>query len=399
MQGTCCAISVVATDWKRHKITGRQLPTLPGEAAIPGQWTPPTISTPRQTLSEGRHWHLWVPKQALPGAGGLLLKVYLPSLTSATVIGKLKNFFSHHGVPETVVSDNGTQFSSAEFRTFADRWNFSHVTSSPHYPQSNGAAERAVKTVKEILRQDDIFLALLSYRSAPIPDLGASPAELAMGRKLRTTMPSLPSTLQPWVISHKVLRERDVVLKRRQKEDYDRRHGVQPLPELSPGDPVLIKTDGEKGWKLPGEVVRKCAQRSFLVQTRRGHLRRNRRHLKQIPPSACNPDDLRHQKSGAVFFPDHSVRQEPYPAASSDQQPGVYLAGQPGTPVTGRPPSPPPSPWNTSFSSTQPTHKSAPVPAQSSVSTSTPVRTRYGRLINKPARYRWFCVQCCVMRA
>ena len=80
--------------------------------------------------------------------------------------------------------------------TFADRWNFSHVTSSPHYPQSSGAAERAVKTVNEIFRQDDIFLALLSYRSTPIPDLGTSPAELAMGRKLRTTMPSLPSTLQ-----------------------------------------------------------------------------------------------------------------------------------------------------------------------------------------------------------
>ena len=186
---------------------------------------------------------------------------YLPSLTSATVIGKLKNFFSHHGVPETVVSDNGTQFSSAEFRTFADWWNFSHVTSSPHYPQSNGAVERAVKTVKEILRQDDIFLALLSYCSTPIPDLGASPAELAMGRKLRTTMPSLPSTLQPRVISHKEVRERDAGMKRRQKEDYDRRHRMQPLPELSPGDPVLIKMDGEKGWKLPGEVVRKCAPR------------------------------------------------------------------------------------------------------------------------------------------
>ena len=195
----------------KDKITGRQLPTLPGEAAIPGQWTPPTISNPRQTVSEGRHWHLWVPKQALPGAGGLYSRyndvTYLPSLTSATVIGKLKNFFSHHGVPDTVVSDNGTQFTSAEFRTCADRWNFNHVTSSPHYSQSNGAAERVVKTVKEIFRQDDIFLALLSYRSTPIPDLGASPAELAMGRKLRTTMPSLPSTLQPRVISHQEVRE------------------------------------------------------------------------------------------------------------------------------------------------------------------------------------------------
>ena len=222
---------------------------------------------------------------------------------------------------------------------------------------------------------------------------------LGMVNYLGHYLQNLSSVLQPRIISHKEVRERDAGMKRRQKEDYDRRHGVQPLPELSPGDPVLIKTDGEKGWKLPGEVVRKRAPHSFLVQTPRGHLRQNRQHLKQIPPSACNPDDLHHQKSGAVFSPDHTVRQEPYPTASSDQQPGVYLAGQPGTPVTGRPLSPLPSPGNTSFSSTQPTHKSTPVPAQSSLSTTTPVRTIYGRIINKPARYRWFCVQCCAMRA
>ena len=106
-----------------------------------------------------------------------------------------------------------------------------------------------MKTVKEILRQDDSFLALSSYRSTPIPDLGASPAELAMGRKLPSPMPSLPLTFQPRVISHKEVRVRDAVMKRHQKEDHDLRHGVQPLLELSPGDPVLIKTDGEKGWK------------------------------------------------------------------------------------------------------------------------------------------------------
>ena len=86
---------------------------------------------------------------------------YLPSLTSFTVIGKLKGFFAHHGIPDILMSDNGTQFSSAEFRSFTEHWNFQHVTSGPHYPQSNGAAERAVKTVKEILTQPDIFLALL----------------------------------------------------------------------------------------------------------------------------------------------------------------------------------------------------------------------------------------------
>ena len=80
--------------------------------------------------------------------------------------------------------------------------------------------------------------------------------------------------------------------------------------------------------------------------------------MKRIHPSACNPGDLRHQKSGAVFSPDHTVRQEPYPTVSSDQQPSVYLAGQPETPVTSWPPSLPPSPGSTSFSWKQPTHRS-----------------------------------------
>ena len=46
--------------------------------------------------------------------------IYLPSLTSAMVIGKLKNCFSHHGIPETVVSDNGTQ--SRQPRSHQNRW-------------------------------------------------------------------------------------------------------------------------------------------------------------------------------------------------------------------------------------------------------------------------------------
>ena len=318
----------------------------------------------------------------------------LPSLSSATVIGKLKTFFSHHGVPETVISDNGTQFSSAEFAAFAQKWNFHHVTSSPHYPQSNGAAERAVKTIKEIFSQDDVPLALLSYRSTPIPDLGASPAELAMGRKLRTTLPTLPSTLTPRIVQYEEVRERDKTMKQRQKLHYDRRHGVQPLPELSPGDPVLIKTDGEKGWKLPGEVIRRCAPRSFLVQTPRGPRRRNRRHLKKIHPSARLPDDFRRPTS-----PNLRVRQEPHPAASSGEQPGEqpphtassHLAGQPGTPQTGRPPSLSLSPGQPSALSppAQPMPESASAPVQPPTPDGPePVRTRYGRIINKPARFR-----------
>jgi len=58
----------------------------------------------------------------------------LKSTTSASVIRKMKAYFSRHGIPEIVKSDNGPQYSSSEFATFADSWNFKHVTSSPRYP-------------------------------------------------------------------------------------------------------------------------------------------------------------------------------------------------------------------------------------------------------------------------
>ena len=72
----------------------------------------------------------------------------LTSLTSAGVISALKAIFSHHGILVEFRSDNGPQFASQEMKGFAERYCCTHTTSSPHYPQSNGLAERTVKTVK-----------------------------------------------------------------------------------------------------------------------------------------------------------------------------------------------------------------------------------------------------------
>lgn len=101
----------------------------------------------------------------------------LSSTTSATVINHLKSIFSRHGIPSTVRSDNGPQFSSDLFSQFAKEWTFEHITSSPRFPQSSGEAERAVGTVKRLLQKEpDPYLALMAYRATPLSN-GHSPAE------------------------------------------------------------------------------------------------------------------------------------------------------------------------------------------------------------------------------
>ena len=95
---------------------------------------------------------------------------FLTTTTSATVIHTLKAIFSRHGIPAVLMSDNDPQYSSHKMKDFANQYNFKHVTSSPHYPQSNGTAEHMVRTAKSLLEKSaDPYLALLTYRTTPLP--------------------------------------------------------------------------------------------------------------------------------------------------------------------------------------------------------------------------------------
>ena len=58
----------------------------------------------------------------------------------------------------------------------------STVLSSPYYPQSNGRNEKAVQTIKSLIKKAkdddrDIHLALLELRNTPINDQLGSPAQ------------------------------------------------------------------------------------------------------------------------------------------------------------------------------------------------------------------------------
>ena len=128
--------------------------------------------------------------------------------TAIAVISQIKSIFAQHGVPQELFSDNGPQFSSGEFAQLAKEYDFTHSTSSPRYPQANGEAERAVRTVKNILKKnEDPYFGLMVYRATPLEN-GYSPTELLMGRKLRTTIPAISEQLKPRLPDYSRLREK-----------------------------------------------------------------------------------------------------------------------------------------------------------------------------------------------
>lgn len=157
----------------------------------------------------------------------------LQTTTSASVISKLKAAFAQHGIPEAVISDNGPQYSSSVFETFARKLEFKHTITSPYYPQSNGLAEKSMHTAKMLLKtkssKGDPFLSILEYRSSPVDGL-KSPAQLLMSRHLRSTLPITNQQLMAKAVSSKDVKTKRVQKQQHQKSYYDR--SARPLSQL-----------------------------------------------------------------------------------------------------------------------------------------------------------------------
>ena len=212
------------------------------------------------------------------------------------MISQLKAIFSRQGIPLTLVSDNGPAYASHEFQMFASEYEFNHVTSSPLYPQANGKAEKGVQIVKRLLKKaahsnTDPYLALMSYRAAPL-ESGKSPAELLLGRKIRTRLPS-HNTHTP---GHRdeVWAEKARRLQQKQKTCHDRTAtALVPLQEKD-----VVRMEGPGSWDRRAIVLQQVAPRSYNVMTETGDVfRRNRRHLlkttEALQPQVNREDDMR----------------------------------------------------------------------------------------------------------
>ena len=111
--------------------------------------------------------------------------VHTANVTSTTVIEELRERFAQFGIPQTIVTDNGTRFTSADFESFLSDNGIHRLTTAPYHPASNGLAERAVQIVKKGLKKNKkgtfrtrLSHTLFSYRITPQTTTSVSPAEL-----------------------------------------------------------------------------------------------------------------------------------------------------------------------------------------------------------------------------
>ena len=224
----------------------------------------------------------------------------------------MKKCFGRLGIPNTIVSDNGPQFTARQFQTFSQEWNFTHCTSSPYYPQANGKAESAVKIAKRILRRcDDPELALLEYRNTPVESATTSPIQQLIGRSTRSVIPQKMSNCTPTAREH---RDNKLQHHRRVQKHYNK--SAKPLPRLRQGQPVRVRDwlNHRRLWK-EGRIEKQLSDRSYSVQIDDNLTRRNRRDIRAIESNTDNQSRPDYQQNDVEYGPAASN------TSAADEQP------------------------------------------------------------------------------
>ncbi len=266
----------------------------------------------------------------------------LEHATAKYVIKKLKAHFARYGIPEVLVSDNGTQFTSQDFNEFTATYGFEHVRSSPHHHQSNGKAEAAVKQAKKMMRRckdsgDDPFLALLTLRNTPQQHHETSPAQRLLNRRTRTRLPTQAKLMKP-----KINKNTAQCIKKAQEiqQKYYNR-GSKELDPLKNGDIVRLQPIklGEKKWKI-GRIVRKVGIRSYEVECQGYKYVRNRRFLRKVAITETDEEDgddelntnpPEKDLSEETVTPTNANREQPPQVSDQPTNEGIPRTPQPST--------------------------------------------------------------------
>lgn len=209
-----------------------------------------------------------------------------------------RRFFARYGIPDTLRSDNGAQFRSAEFEKFLEEYGINHETSTPYWPQANGEVERQNKTLLKAIRtahvegkdwRKELPKFLSAYRNTPHTVTGVAPNKLIFRYPVKTKIPSFPER------DEEDIRVKDWIKKKKEKEYADKSRNAK-YSQVQVGDRVLVQQPKEN--KLspafetkPYEVVGRTGNEVLLKAPHGGTYRRNVKQVKNLEIDGSVPLD------------------------------------------------------------------------------------------------------------
>ena len=200
----------------------------------------------------------------------------LKSMSAQNITEHFKSIFSEYGWPDTLVSDNGPCYTAEMFTNLMKEYAVNHITSSPHYPQSNGLVEKFVQIVKNLFHKAkeegvDSNKYLMIYRNTPLASTSKSPMQMLQQRSARSQLP----------MSNAARRRLGIVAEQPPKKNQH-----LPLHDFHIGQDVMCQSPITKKW-FPVKIKELCPEpRSYQVETLEGIVyRRTQHHLKLFMPS------------------------------------------------------------------------------------------------------------------
>jgi len=168
----------------------------------------------------------------------------------------LRNWCSRFGIPESLTSDRGPQFTSKVWSEMTTILGIKHITTSSYHPQSNGKIERFHRTLKAAVIaklvenkswEEELPWILLGLRNSPNTDTNVSPSLMVYGQQL--DIPGIWNLPKEQVTDFQAFGTELAKAMKKQKFTENFWHGGQDkkghFPEtLKSCDKVLVRRDG-----------------------------------------------------------------------------------------------------------------------------------------------------------
>ena len=223
------------------------------------------------------------------------------STNARSTINCLTRIFATHGLPSTLVSDNGPPFHSEELRQYMITNGITHRKITPLWPQANAEAETFMKPLTKCLQtavidnkdsKQALQQFLLNYRATPHCTIKIPPATALFGRNIRTKLPHQAARVNMRVVDEHI-NETDAETKVKSKMYADKRRGAKQ-PNFTVGDQVLVRQ--AKRNKLTSRFIPKPYEitdiKGTMITARRKehHITRNYSHFKLFTGSSNAPN-------------------------------------------------------------------------------------------------------------